>query len=223
MKKIVVLVDIDKTILKGTTVKFFAGRLFKKGLIDFKFFLRFFYWYVKYKFNFLSDFSSATEHALLQADEWSVEPIDCIMKESFEKDIVPRFYSEMSEKLKDHNAKGHEVVFVSSTLSPIVKLVVEYFGFGKIVATDVEIVDGHYTGGVTTPVCYGIQKKIRVLDLYKEEAIDFKSSYAYSDHLSDVPMLEMVGNPCVINPGRRLRSQANKRNWTILEAKNVKN
>jgi len=43
-----------------------------------------------------------------------------------------------------------------------------------------------------------------------------EKSIAYSDHIFDLPLLEAVKFPVVVNPGRRLRKLARRRGWKIL-------
>jgi hypothetical protein len=75
--------------------------------------------------------------------------------------------------------------------------------------------DGHYTGEVA---CYAFgEEKARALrDLAEQRAYDLSESFAYSDSITDLPMLEAVGHPYAVNPDRGLRREAVRRGWPIL-------
>ena len=50
----------------------------------------------------------------------------------------------------------------------------------------------------------------------RENGVDLAASSFYSDSSTDLPMLERVGHPFVVNPDPRLRLAARSRGWTIL-------
>jgi phosphoserine phosphatase len=64
--------------------------------------------------------------------------------------------------------------------------------------------------------CYGERKVHAIRELAAREGYPLESCYAYSDSISDLPMLEAVGYPSVVNPGRGLRREATQRGWPAL-------
>src|SRR5262249_44172009 len=77
-----------------------------------------------------------------------------------------------------------------------------------------EIVDGKYTGQLER-YAYAEVKAEAIKELAGEHGLDLTASYAYSDSVTDLPMLEAVGNPVAVNPDRDLRREAEKREWQI--------
>ncbi len=74
-----------------------------------------------------------------------------------------------------------------------------------------------YTGGLSEPFCYGPGKAQAIAKLAAERGYDLKLCYSYSDSVSDLPMLELVGHPVAVNPDRELERIARAKNWPIVE------
>ena len=74
--------------------------------------------------------------------------------------------------------------------------------------------DGRYTGNLEL-YAYGPGKAIAMKELADAEGIDLESSYAYSDSVTDIPMLELVGHPVVVNPDAELRTYAEEKGWEV--------
>ena len=79
-----------------------------------------------------------------------------------------------------------------------------------------EVVDGVYTGRPAGVFVYRAGKALAIKQLAAREGIDLQASYAYSDSESDLPMLEAVGHPVAVNPGRRAVRIARLRGWDVL-------
>jgi phosphoserine phosphatase len=80
-----------------------------------------------------------------------------------------------------------------------------------------EIVDGLYTGRLDGPFMYGEGKAEKIMTIAEERGYVLQSCYAYSDSASDLPMMQVVGNPVAVNPDRALQSVAHHRGWPIVE------
>jgi hypothetical protein len=64
---------------------------------------------------------------------------------------------------------------------------------------------------------HGPEKAVRVRELAESRGVDLARSYAFSDSVNDLPLLELVGNPVAMNPDRRLRAEARRRGWQVLD------
>ena len=98
----------------------------------------------------------------------------------------------------------------------MVRPIAEQLGITDVIATRMVVEDGRYTGEVAYYAA-GPTKAEAARELAKERDYDLSSSYAYSDSVSDVPLLETVGHPTVVNPDRGLRRVAAERGWPVLE------
>src|SRR5919109_2852902 len=145
---------------------------------------------------------------------WSKQEIEELVREALEEVIDPYIYQEALDLIALHRALGRRVYIVSSSPEEVVRPLAERLGVDDIVATRAESVNGKYTGRLEF-YCYREQKAEAIRRLADKEGIDLRGSYAYSDSVTDGPMLEAVGNPVAVNPDRDLRREAEKRGWQI--------
>jgi len=92
-----------------------------------------------------------------------------------------------------------------------------YLGADDLLANSLQFVEGFATGKVIPPIVEGANKANRVREYCVRHGLRLDLSHAYSDSLSDYPMLTVVGRPTVVNPDRRLRSHARAYEWPILD------
>jgi phosphoserine phosphatase len=96
-------------------------------------------------------------------------------------------------------------------------LIAKRLGFTGALGTCAEEINGQYTGKINGHLLHGTEKARAITKLANAENIDLKNSYGYSDSHNDIPLLEAVGKPCVINPDTLLRIRAAKDQWPIYD------
>ncbi len=143
-----------------------------------------------------------------------VEVMREIAAEAWEPLLKPLVYREALDRAAAHQARGEAVWVASAALHEVVQEVSDRLGFAGAVASRAEVRDGVYTGRLERRL-YGPAKADAVRELAAAEGIDLASSTAYSDSHSDVPFLEAVGSPVVVNPDRELTRTAVDRNWPV--------
>jgi phosphoserine phosphatase len=84
------------------------------------------------------------------------------------------------------------------------------------IGTRIAVRDGVFTGELDGPFVYGPGKVEAISAIAEARAYDLTRCYAYSDSISDRPMLEMVGHPVAVNPDRGLEQLARSRGWPIV-------
>ncbi len=131
--------------------------------------------------------------------------------------ILPRIYPEMLEEVHAHQDSGRATFIVSAAGDEIVQLIARVLymdgGIGTSYAVDPE---GRFTGELSGAFMYG-EGKVEAMRRYAaEHEIDLKSSWAYSDSASDLPMLRAVGNPVVVNPDAELARIAREDGWRVM-------
>ena len=93
---------------------------------------------------------------------------------------------------------------------------------GGVVGTKLELKDGRYTGRFIPPVITGADKDCyaREFFLNNNPDVDWESSYAYADSITDTGLFNMVGHPVIVYPDQKLYALASSNNWKIIgEAK----
>ena len=146
---------------------------------------------------------------------WSADQVGEIVRRHLAQKIVPYVYARAQELLAEHNAAGHDVIIVSSSGQEMVAPIGALLGVSQIIATRMQVAAGCYTG-VTEFYAYGEAKAQSIRELAAERGYRLAECHAYSDSVTDVPMLEVVGHPHVVNPDRALRKIARDRDWPVL-------
>ena len=100
-------------------------------------------------------------------------------------------------RLAWHQQAGHCCVMVSASPNIYLERVASQLGFDALICTDMVVADGHLTGWMRTPNCYGEQKVVRLTAWLNARfgvaAADAVTLYAYGDTPGDKPMLRMAG------------------------------
>lgn len=132
--------------------------------------------------------------------------------------IKPNLAPNILSKLEMHRSNKHALVLVSAGTSYILKLVTRELGFDFLLCTELETTpDGLLTGRPKGEICIDSTKKILCEKLAMKNGIDLNASYAYGNHQSDIPMLELVGHASVVEPTGPLLLIAKKRGWPVLK------
>ena len=131
--------------------------------------------------------------------------------------ILPRLYPQMLTIAYEHQDAGRPVYIVTAAAQDLAEVLARVLTFdGALGSTLSEVEDGVYTGRATGIFLYGQAKAVAIRELAEREGIDLSASYAYSDSVSDVPMLRAVGHPVVVNPDAELRALARDGGWEVL-------
>ncbi len=149
------------------------------------------------------------------------EEIRDILSAVLENELEQEIRADLLDTLKEHRAKNHIVVLVSGTFEDLLRLLGEKIGVEHLLGTKVEFSEGRCTGRVIGSACMGSEKVRRIQELIseKELEVDLSSSFAYADSISDLPLLEWVGNPVAVEPEEKLQAIAQERGWQIMEPK----
>jgi HAD superfamily hydrolase (TIGR01490 family) len=136
-------------------------------------------------------------------------------REWFDEMVTETIYPEAAELVGDHLAKGHEVVIVSGATRFVVEPLAEKLGVPNILYTRLEVENGRFTGRVVEPICFEEGKIYWLQQLIDERNIELAKSYFYTDSITDLPLLELVGHPVVTNPDIFLYRAARRRYWPV--------
>jgi fatty acyl-CoA reductase len=118
-------------------------------------------------------------------------------------------------RVREHRAAGHRVVFVTASLGFIVQHLAPLCD--ELISSHLVERDGLLTGDLEGPPLVGEGRASWLRDYARTHEADLRSSYAYADSMSDLPLLESVGTPVAVNPDVRLAREARRRRWPIEE------
>jgi HAD superfamily hydrolase (TIGR01490 family) len=147
---------------------------------------------------------------------WDVQTVREIVADTLHNIVDPLVYEEAVSLIEEHHAAGRDVIIVSTSGSEVVEPIGEMLGADRVIATVMVQNEGRYTGEIGF-YAYGVNKATAIQQLAEDEGYDLASSYAYSDSVTDVPMLELVGHPYAVNPDKALRKAAIEQDWPVLD------
>ena len=131
--------------------------------------------------------------------------------------ILPRIYPQMLDEVHAHQDAGRATFIVSAAGNGVVEPLAMVLGMDGGIGTRYEVdAEGAFTGRFDGPFVYGPGKVEAMEAFAAEHDIDLAESYAYSDSLSDLPMLEAVGHAVVVNPDPALAEIAKREGWQTM-------
>jgi len=209
--------DLDKTIIAKSSTLAFSRSFYEGGLISRGSVLRSAYAQFVYlvggadhdQMEKMRDFLSKLSAG------WDVQTVRDIVADTLHHIVDPLVYEEAVSLIEQHHLAGRDVIIVSASGAEVVEPIGEMLGADGVVATRMAIAEGRYTGEIDY-YAYAENKAQAIEGLAVENGYDLTRSYAYSDSITDVHMLEIVGHPFAVNPDRELRKHAVVRGWPIL-------
>jgi HAD superfamily hydrolase (TIGR01490 family) len=131
--------------------------------------------------------------------------------------ILPRLYPKMLTIAYAHQDAGRPAYIVTAAAQDMAQVLARVMSFdGALGSALSEIKDGIFTGRPTGAFLYGSAKAVAIQELAASEGFDLSACYAYSDSVSDAPMLRAVGHPVVVNPDADLEQLAREEGWEVL-------
>jgi HAD superfamily hydrolase (TIGR01490 family) len=210
--------DLDKTVIARSSTLAFSRPLYAGGLINRRAVLRSTYAHFMYLVGGADHDQMERMRGYLSSlvSGWDVQQVRDIVAETLLEIIEPVVYHEAITLIVEHHAAGRDVVVVSTSGAELVEPIAHLLGADAVIATRMAVRDGRYTGEIDF-YAYRENKASAILELAAERGYDLEVSYAYSDSVTDVPMLETVGHPFAVNPDRALRREAVVRSWPVLD------
>lgn len=209
--------DLDKTVLARSSMMAFAPAMFRAGLLS--------------RRNLLQGAASQVAYLRWGAGPrrvahmqrtvlsvtcgWDQAEVRRLVAAGMHDSVDPITYPEAATLIADHRAAGRRIVLVSAAPEELAQPIGARLGFDTVIASRVALDEkGCYSGSLER-YAYGSAKAELVEDLACREGIDLGRSWAYSDSITDLPMLESVGHPVAVNPDRALRRVALTRGWEV--------
>ena len=130
--------------------------------------------------------------------------------------IAPMRLDRADHLIQQHREAGDRLLVITSTNRFIVEPICRSLGIDELLATDLEIIDGRYTGKIVGTPTYREGKVERFNQWLAENNEQSEGSYFYSDSINDLPLLLQVSHPVAVDPDAPLREEATTRGWDII-------
>jgi HAD superfamily hydrolase (TIGR01490 family) len=210
--------DLDKTVISRSSMMAFAGAFRREGLVTRRALARgawtqlvYLRWGAGPK-----KLARVQESVLALTTGWEQAAVRRIVADGIGPAIEPIVYGEAMRLIREHRAAGRRVYLVSAAPEEIVEPIGRHLGVDETIATRSDIDEfGRYAGTVER-YAYGPAKAALIRELAQRGNIDLAASWAYTDSVTDLPMLEAVGHPVAVNADRSLERISRMRGWEVL-------
>ena len=206
--------DMDKTLIAENSGSLYMRYRYQRGKISGFELLKGASAYLQYKLGIL-DIRNWTKTMMVQFRGQKEAELEAEAKAWFDELVAQTIYPEAEELVRKHEADGHLVAIVSGATKFVVRPLAQRLGVEHLLYTRLEVEDGCFTGRVIEPICFE-EGKIYWLQLFIEEhGIDLAKSWFYTDSITDLPLLDLVGHPVATNPDPLLYRAAVRRRWPV--------
>jgi HAD superfamily hydrolase (TIGR01490 family) len=205
--------DLDRTLLSRSSALALAGAFRARGLIRRRDLARAAIWQLRFAGRGAGHEATRrmAENGMVVLRGFTPEEMRELVAEALERTLLPLVYREALDLALRHRARGEATYIVTATLQEIADALAAELGFDAALGSVAEVEDGVYTGRPVRALHAAAKAEaLRGLD------VDLARSTAYSDSISDLPLLEAVGHPVAVNPDRALRRVAAGRGWPVL-------
>jgi HAD superfamily hydrolase (TIGR01490 family) len=209
--------DLDKTIVSRSSSLALSRPLYRAGMVSRGQLLRGAYAQLVYLMVGADEqkMERLKEGMLQLTRGWDRGQIERLVEDVLLDVIDPYVYQEALDLIALHRSEGRRIYIVSSSPEEVVRPLARHFGVSGVIATRAQVgSDNRYTGELEF-YAYGEQKAEAIRSLAARVGLDLGHSFAYSDSITDLPMLEAVGNPVAVNADKELRKIAEEREWEV--------
>jgi len=210
--------DVDNTVLQGASLFHLARGLYRRKFFSTRVILAAAWKQLYFRVAGVEDpahVAEARASALAFIEGHRVEELQGLAEEIFEEVMAERIWPGTRALAQLHLAQGQRVWLVTAAPVEVAAIIAQRLGLTGALGTVSEHVDGVYTGRLVGEMLHGPAKAEAVRMLAGREGLDLARCAAYSDSYNDLPMLSLVGDPCVINPDSRLLSHARAHGWRV--------
>lgn len=213
-KKHVAFFDLDNTILNSNSGKILILQAFKKGLINKNAIIQALILSVFYRIGLLSP-----ERIMKKMASWlkgvpENQFID-FARNTFSIYIKNAIREQARKAIKYHKQNNGHTVILSAATHYICNPVKDVLEIDDVICSKMEVIDGYFSGYPEGEYCYGKEKLIRTKAYCETHNFDIDEAYYYADSISDLNVLEKVGNPMCVSPDAKLIQVAEKRRWQM--------
>jgi putative phosphoserine phosphatase/1-acylglycerol-3-phosphate O-acyltransferase len=206
--------DLDKTLIADNSATMFMKRRYEQGEVTGIDLLKGLGAYLRYKVGIL-DIRNWTLSEMAQFSGESERGLEEMAAAWVEDAVVQTIYPEARRLVEEHVAMGHLVAIISGATRFVVRPIAMHLGIEHMLYTRLEVEEGRFTGRVIEPICFGEGKIYWLQQFIDEHEIELAKSYFYTDSITDLPLLDIVGHPIVANPDPLLYRTAIKRRWPV--------
>lgn len=214
-----VLFDLDNTLLAGDSDFEWAQFLISKGVLDREVHeAKNREFYEHYKAGTL-DIHAFLDFQLKPLARHPREQLNAWHAEYMQSRVRPMMTDKARQLVQMHQQDADLCAIITATNRFVTAPIAREFGIAHLIATEVEEVDGQYTGRGTGIPCFKEHKITRLEMWLADQGLlweDITQSWFYSDSLNDLPLLSKVNFPVAVDPDDTLEAHAKLNDWPII-------
>jgi len=210
--------DVDNTLMRGASIYYFARGLAARKMFGPTDLARMAWGQACYRMRGSENadhIDAAREAALAFVAGHKVSDIVSLCEQIYDDTMADRIWEGTRGLAQQHLEAGQRVWLVTASPVELASIIARRLGFTGALGTVAESVDGVYTGRLVGGLLHGEAKARAIEALAVREGLDLARCSAYSDSANDLPMLRLVGHPCVVNPDAELRAEARANRWPV--------
>lgn len=213
--------DLDHTLLNGDSDHAWGEFLVRQQIVDPSFYQRQNdHFYEQYKQGTL-DIHEYLAFALEPLTRFPVQELELMHRQFMREFITPMRQAKADALLQQHRERGDFLLIITATNRFITAPIARSMGVDDLLATDPEILGDRYTGRVKGIPCYREGKVQRLHQWLEDTEHTLDDSYFYTDSINDLPLLEEVTHPFVVDADERLQDEARRRNWPLMSLRPI--
>ncbi len=215
----IAIFDLDNTLIKGDSEILWAEYLVSRGILEENFLNEIARSYREYLAGVL-DLEAALQSQLQALVSVPLDKLRALRKSFLQESIQPVVLSEGLELVRRHQDDGHTTLIITATNHFITQPIARIFGVSELIAVDLEIIDGCFTGRVLGTPSFQEGKVTRFKEWKRVNSIKAREVWFYTDSHNDLPLLCLVQHPVAVDPDDKLRKEAMERSWPIISLRN---
>lgn len=209
------LFDMDRTLVRKETATLYVRYQREIGEASRRDMLRVLYWVGQYTLGII-DAPDVAARALLSLEGTPEMAMAARCDDWFRRYVETHVCDLGRRAVERHRTRGDLLAIVTGASPYAARPLARRLGIPHVVASELEVDDrGIFTGRFVDPLCYGSGKIVRTQRLAEEHGFSLEEATFYSDSYTDLPLLEAVAEPVIVNPDPRLERVAKKRGWRI--------
>jgi HAD superfamily hydrolase (TIGR01490 family) len=209
--------DFDNTLLSVNSAWLWVRRELRLGHLSRWEALRAGYWMARYELGFVS-MEAALEKVISALSGVEVAPVRARTSDFYRSELRSLYRPGARRAVEAHRAAGDRLVLLTSSSIYLAELVAEELRLDHVLCNRFEVdAHGRHTGKTIGDVCFGLGKLRHAQAFAEKEGIPLSACTFYTDSYADLSVLEAVGRPVAVNPDLRLRREALRRHWPIVD------
>ena len=212
----IALFDLDNTLIAGDSDYLWGCFLVEQGIVDGRLYesenQRF---YDQYKIGEL-DIHEFLDFQLRPLAEHSMETLEGWRSRYIEEKIAPILLPRARELIDRHRQAGDTLVIITATNRFITGPIAGLYNIRHLLATEPEIINNRYSGGITGTPCFQDGKVDQLEDWLASNRQSLDDSWFYSDSHNDLPLLNRVSHPVAVDPDEILEQHASDHGWPVI-------